>query len=271
MKQVKIGIIGCGTIGSTLAIKINKNKRLPANVYYLADVDEAKARSLQKKLSPRVRVASSETVIQKSDFIIEAASAHSAFHIASQCLKNNKDVLIMSIGGLVKGMRTLSNMVKKSEGRMYLPSGALCGIDGVLAARCSTIRRVSLTTRKPIAGLRGAPYFSFKKIDLNTIKKETVIYSGSAEEAIRYFPRNINVAALLSLASIGVKKTNVQIITSPQYKRNTHEVTVEGSFGRIKTISENVPSPSNPKTSYLAILAAEALLKKIFSSLKMGT
>ena len=66
-------------------------------------------------------------------------------------------------------------------------------------------------------------------------------------------------------------ETNVQIITSPQYKRNTHEVTVEGSFGRIKTISENVPSPSNPKTSYLAILAAEALLKKIFSSLKMGT
>ena len=110
MRKIKIGIIGCGTIGSILAIKINKDTSLPATVHYLADVDEKKVRSLQKKLSRRVRVASNEIVIQKSDFVIEAASAHAALSIAQQCLKKNKDVLIMSIGGLVKGMRTLMNL-----------------------------------------------------------------------------------------------------------------------------------------------------------------
>ncbi len=277
MKQIKVGIIGCGTIGSNLAIKIQKSKELPAKVCYIADLDKAKARLLKKKISPRkhkysdCRISTIEELIKKSDFVIEAASASISFKVASSCLKNNKDVLVMSIGGLVKGIKTLKNLGKKSKGMLYLPSGALCGIDGILAASGSSIRSVSLTTRKPIAGLRGAPYFSHKKLDIDKIKKETVVFCGNAEEAIKYFPKNVNVAALLSLASLGIKRTKVKIVTSPHYTRNMHQVIAEGSFGRIQTITENVPSPTNPKTSYLAILAAEALLKKIFNRIKIGT
>ena len=74
-----------------------------------------------------------------------------------------------------------------------------------------------------------------------------------------------------ALASLGVKQTTVHIITSPTLTRNSHEVMVAGAFGRLTTVTENVPSPTNPKTSYLAILAAEALLKKVFSRIKIGT
>ncbi|MBU1863615.1 MAG: DUF108 domain-containing protein [Candidatus Omnitrophica bacterium] len=271
MKKIKVGIIGCGTIGSALAHTIQKKFSPTIRVAFLADSNVLQARSLQKKLSSGVKIAPTKAVIQHSDFVIEAASIKVSFDIAYSCLKLNKDVLIMSIGGLVKKVHQLRLLGKKSKGTLYLPSGAICGIDGILAAQCGGITKATLTTRKPLKGLRGAPYFALKKINIDAIKKETVVFSGSAEEAIRYFPKNVNVAALLSLASLGSKKTKVQIITSPSFTCNSHDICVEGASGKITTKTENVPSPTNPKTSYLAILAAEALLKKKFSSLKIGT
>ncbi|NQV03924.1 MAG: DUF108 domain-containing protein, partial [Candidatus Omnitrophica bacterium] len=73
----------------------------------------------------------------------------------------------------------------------------------------------------------------------------------------------INVAATLSLSGIGPRRTRVRIITSPKYTRNTHEVEVEGEFGRFFTRTENIPSEKNPKTSQLAIFSALAKLKEI--------
>jgi len=160
----------------------------------------------------------------------------------------------MSTGGLLKF---------KDIKSIYVPSGAVCGIDGVRAAAIGKIKRVTLTTRKPPKGLRGAPYLEKRKIDIDKIKKETVIYNGTADDAVKHFPKNINVAATLSLSGIGPSRTIVRIITSPKYNTNSHEVEVEGEFGRLFTKTENVPSKQNPKTSQLAIYSALAKLKEV--------
>src|SRR5207249_4625865 len=94
------------------------------------------------------------------------------------------------------------------------------------------------------------------QIDLDTIEKATTIYEGSAQEAVTLFPANINVAAILSLAGIGGKKTSVKIIADPSTDKNIHEIQAEGKFGRFSIKVANVSSPSNPKTSRLAILSA---------------
>jgi len=87
---------------------------------------------------------------------------------------------------------------------------------------------------------------------------------------VKAFPANVNVAATLFLAA-GESEVRVKIVADPNIHVNRHEIVVEGDFGRITTLVENVPSPRNPKTSYLAALSAIATLRSIVEPVKIGT
>jgi len=162
-------------------------------------------------------------------------------------------------------------LVSVNKCRIYVPSGAISGLDAVKGAMVGTISNATLTTRKSPKQLEGAPYVVKNKIDLKSLDEPSLIFSGSAKEAVSAFPANINVAAALSLAGIGADKTLVQIIADPACKKNIHEIELEGDFGKLIAKTENVPSPRNPKTSYLAALSGVALLQRITSSLVVGT
>lgn len=256
----KIGLIGCGAIGTGIAEFVYKRLKGKARIVAVCDIDPKKAGLLSKKIKPHPSVTGLDGVIKKSDLVIEAAGMKISGYIASRAVSNNKDVLIMSTGGLLDR----GDLLKKARSKgcnIHIPSGAICGLDGLRSAAMGRIRKVSLTTRKPPKGLKGAPYL--KNMDIDKIKKETLIYNGTAKDAVRYFPQNINVAATLSLSGIGPERTKVRIITSPRYTKNIHEVEVEGEFGRFFTKTENVASKKNPKTSELAIFSALAKLKEI--------
>lgn len=256
----KIGLIGCGAIGEAIAEFVYKHLKGRARIVALCDMDLKKARLLSRKIKPHPSVTSLNTAIKKSDLVVEAAGVEVSGYIASRAVSSKKDVLIMSTGGLL-GRHSLLKKARSKGCHIYIPSGAICGLDGLSSAAIGKIRKVSLTTRKPPRGLKDVPYLKNKNID--KIKKETLIYSGSAKEAIKYFPKNINVAATLSLYGIGPERTKVKIITSPKYTRNIHEVEVEGEFGRFFTRTENLASKRNPKTSQLAIFSALAKLEEI--------
>ncbi|UCG35864.1 MAG: DUF108 domain-containing protein, partial [Candidatus Omnitrophota bacterium] len=49
-----------------------------------------------------------------------------------------------------------------------------------------------------------------------------------------------------------------------------HRIDIEAKEGNLRLEVENVPSEINPKTSTLAVLSTQYVLKKIFSSLKIG-
>lgn len=270
MKKIKVGIVGCGTIGSALALAICRRFKSRARLAGFCEHHGEKARRLMQRLGVKIPLVSATRLIQKSDFVIEAASAFISEKIANQALRRNKEILILSVGGLLLN-RSWIRAAAKSRGRLWLPSGAVAGIDGILAGRQGKLRRVKLVTQKPPQGLKEAPYFKKLKFPELRGNQEICVFRGNALQAIRAFPQNINVAALLSLAGRGPRKTEVEIWTSRIFKRNRHEITVEGDFGKIVTRAENVPSPQNPKTSYLAILSATATLEKIFSRVRVGT
>lgn len=173
----------------------------------------------------------------------------------------------MSVGGIIQNM----DLLEKLTARLFIPSGAICGIDGVKAANIERIDSVTITTTKNPRGLEGAPYVIESKIDLEKIKKKTKIFEGNALEAIEGFPQNVNVAATLSLAGIGAEKTKVRVVVDPSIKRNMHEIEVIGSFGKLYTKTENIVSPLNPKTSHLAVLSACATLKRLTGHVKIGS
>ncbi|KAF5437740.1 aspartate dehydrogenase, partial [Candidatus Methanophagaceae archaeon] len=54
-------------------------------------------------------------------------------------------------------------------------------------------------------------------------------------------------------------------------RKNVHEVKARGEFGKLFMRVENVPSATNPKTSYLAALSAIATLKRISYPIRVGT
>lgn len=267
-----IGIVGCGTIGSFIAKAIDKELNSSAKIAALCDIDNEHAINLCKLLSKKPPIVSLSRLIDKSDLVIEAASGESSFDLAEKALLKKKDVMVMSIGGLLGKSKSLFEIARRKKARIILPSGAICGLDGIKSAGTGRITKVALTTRKPPKALKGAPYIIANRIDLDAITGERLIFEGTAESAVQAFPKNVNVSALLSIAGIGAKKTIVRIITSPEYMINTHEVEVEGDFGRLITRTENVPSPQNPKTSFLASLSAIATLKQYLDdSAKIGT
>ena len=270
MKKVGVGIIGCGTIGSELAIACNDRMRESLYLSGICDQDGKKAVSLKRLLKGRALILNMDGLIRKADLIVEAASASSSADILKKAIKNKKDIMIMSIGGLI-GNEDLLEKAAKAGIKVYLPSEAVCGIDGLKSGSAGRIDSVTLITRKPPKGLEGAPYLKEKNIKLSDIKNETVIFEGSAKEAIKGFPQNVNVCAALSLAGIGADRTRVRIVTSPGYTKNIHEVEIKGDFGNISTKTENAPSKSNPKTSRLAVLSAIATLEGIIKSVRIGT
>ena len=271
MKKIRIGIVGCGAIGRALAKFIDKELIGVASLSALCDLDLTRALSLKNSLKrSRPAITKLDSLIKKSDLVIECASAKISYRVAKKTVSKKKNILIMSIGGIISKVKELFTLARRNSCFVYLPSGAICGIDGLKALSLVGIRKVTLTTRKPPKALEGAEYIIRKKINLKKIKKETVIFKGSAYGAIKNFSKNVNVAGLLSIAGIGTKNTEVKIITSPKYKRNSHEVQIESKAGKITTICQNVAFAENPKTSYLAALSAMAVLKGMFDSVRIG-
>ena len=159
-------------------------------------------------------------------------------------------------------------MFKKT---IYLPSGAIAGLDGIKSVK-DELESLSITTTKHPRSLKGAKFFETSDINLDEINSPTVIFEGTAKEAVSLFPTNINVAALLSLTGIGSERTNVKIVADPNTDKNTHHIEAEGKFGKMTFTIENYPDENNPKTSRLAILSAIETLKKYCSDdIQIGT
>ena len=261
----RVGLLGCGAIGSEIALAIDSGK-IPAQLTHLYDFSKENSKNLVDKLEHKPIITENAGLLASSpvDLIIEAASQDAVRDNVLSILQNRKDMMIMSAGALLD--ESIFDIVmdgcKDFNKRIYLPSGAIVGLDGIRAVQGELQSVVLVTTKNPNA-LKGAKFFETSTINLDTVTKITTIYEGSAQEAVRLFPANINVAALLSLAGIGSEKTRVRIVADPSTDKNTHEIQAEGVFGKFSIKVENVPSPSNPKTSRLAILSALECLRKI--------
>jgi len=271
-KKLRVGLVGCGAIGSSLARYILSDFRENARLVGSYDVDRKKTYTLAKTCkNPGLVALKLEDLIKRSDLIIEATKIDSAFAIAKKVILGSCNIMVMSVGGILGHYRELKKMAQKKGVRIFIPSGAISGIDGLKAASCGKIKKVTLTTTKPPEAFAAVGYVLKKKINLDDIRQEKVLFEGSALSALKAFPKNINVCATLSLAGIGPKKTRVRIVASNKTSRNIHQVVIESDSGTMVSRTENVIHPDNPKTSYLAVLSAVATLKQILDPIKIGT
>ncbi|OGB95546.1 MAG: aspartate dehydrogenase [candidate division NC10 bacterium RBG_16_65_8] len=268
--MLRVGVIGCGTIGGEICLAIDSGQ-VQAELVGIHDVMATATERLARRLRQAPPVLSQEEVIDAADLVVEATSRDVAPGIIRAALGHGRDIMVMSVGGLLGCLDDALALAKSGNRHIYVPTGAIAALDAVKGAAVATVSRVTLTTRKPPQALAGAPFVVNNQINLEGFREPTVIFTGSAAEAVPAFPANVNVAAALSLAGIGPQRTQVRVIADPTCDRNIHEIEMEGSFGRMVARMENVPSPNNPKTSYMASLSAIALLRRLTAPLVIGT
>ena len=254
---MKLGIIGCGAIGSDVAKAAETIDEIEK--IYLFDIDK----KAEQNLCKIIKIAEIKPVLDyldKIDVVFEAASQQAVREYASSILNAHKDIIIISVWGLFedKFRIELEKIAKKKHCKIYLPSGAVCGIDGILSASVDIIDEVTLVTTKSPKSLG------------KSVNKRTVVFEGSARDAVKMYPRNINVAANLSIAGVGLDKTKVEIVADPVATRISHKILAHGKFGRLRAEVENMPNPNNPESSYMASLSAIATLKRIVNPIQLG-
>lgn len=270
----KVALLGCGAIGTQIALAID-SKKIPAVLTHVYDQDKTKSMELVSKLHTKPEIVANSHLLSSNpiDILVEAASQQAVKDVGLSVLQNRKDLMIMSVGALLDEsvLEVLSDACNEYKKTIYLPSGAIAGLDGVKSVK-EELESVSLVTTKHPLSLKGAKFFENSDIDLDNLKDVTTIFEGSAKEAVQLFPANVNVAALLSLTGLGSKKTNVKIVADPNTKKNTHQIQASGKFGKMSFTIDNVPDPNNPKTSRLATLSAIQTLKKYCShDLQIGS
>jgi len=271
-KGRRLAIVGCGAIGSLVA-KLLQKKRSSFQVTAVFDTYLSNARSLSKSLKSHPKVCHRmNDIFSNCDLVLEAASVQAAPQVVKESLKRRKPVVLMSTGGFFLNRHELTRLAKKVRTKIYLPSGALCGLDGVKAARqIGKVRELRITSTKPPRGFLGAPGLTpDQKRKLYKSKQAFYLYKGNVEGAIRRFPANVNVAATTALASGSPQKLKVRVMADPKAKLNQHEIFLSGDFGELTAVTRNVPSPLNPKTSSLAIQAALAIFERLENYVEVG-
>lgn len=261
-------------MGTQIALAIESGD-FPATLTHVYDSSKDASASLVQKLTTKPEIVENPHLLssQPIDIVVEAASQDAVKDVALSVLQNKKDLMIMSVGALLDESihDILSDACKDFKKTIYLPSGAIAGLDGIKSVK-DELESLSITTTKHPRSLKGAKFFEASDINLDEINSATTIFEGTAKEAVSLFPANINVAALLSLVGIGSEKTGVKIIADPNTDKNTHRIEAAGKFGKMTFTIENIPDANNPKTSRLAILSAIQTLKRYCSDdIQIGT
>ena len=267
MAVKSIGIVGCGAIGKALIHAVAAGK-LPVRIAGVTSRTEKSARYFLAALKDGPPYLPLDKLIAASDLVVEAAGGAVVASLAEKVFAAKKDLMVISVGALLDHPEIIETS-RRTGCRLYLPSGAIAGLDGIKSACVGEIAHVTHTTRKPPAGLEGAPYLVERGISLAGLQEEKEVFSGSAREACRGFPANVNVTAAVSLAGIGPDRTRVRILAVPGLRFNCHDIDVEGEFGKLHVHIENVPT-ENPRTGKLTVLSIIRAVQDVVDPVRIG-
>lgn len=268
-RELCVAIGGYGAIGEAVA------RRLDAGIEGLKLVgvsarDAVKAESRVAKLKRPVPVVSVDKLAELADIVVECAPAAAFLDIARPALAAGRILMPLSVGALLSNL-DLVDLARETGGRIIVPTGAIVGLDAVRAAAEGTIASAKIVTRKPPAGLAGAPYLVERGIVLDDLKTPLKVFDGAAREGAKGFPANVNVAAALSLAGIGPDRTWLEVWADPDVTRNIHRIEIEADSARLSMQIENIPAADNPRTGRITALSVIATLRGLVAPLKVGT
>lgn len=264
----RVAIAGLGSIGARVAKAIDGGvDGLQLTAVAAQSIDKHRGWLAQLRSVPRTLPI--ERLPEVADIVVECAPSRLVQSIVSPVVSQGKAAVVLSAGALLEN-EDLIELAREHGGQIVVPTGALIGLDAVTAAAVGTIHSVRMVTRKPPQGLAGAPYVIEHGTNLAEIAAPQKVFEGTARQAAKGFPANVNVAAALSLAGIGADRTMVEIWADPTVSRNVHRIEVDADTARFSMTIENIPS-ENPRTGLITALSVIACLRKLHAPLRVGT
>ncbi len=267
---LKLGIGGLGAIGWTVARRVDAGDLPGITLVAVSARDQTKARAKIAELRSKPKLVTLAELAEHADIILESIPAAHFAEIARPAVQRGRIFMPLSVGQLLNHL-DLVDEARKTGARILVPTGALLGLDAVRAVAEGTVHSVKITTRKPPKGLIGAPLLAQRGISLEGLTAPLKVFEGSAREAIKGFPANVNVAVALSLAGIGPDKTTIEIWADPAVTRNTHTIEVTSDSSDLTMTIANIPSVETPATGKVTALSAIAALRRLTAPLVVGT
>jgi aspartate dehydrogenase len=249
-RDLRAGLIGFGAIAEAFITSLRARGELQRLVGVLVRPEriEALRATADRGL---VFVDTIEALLGlQPDVVVEAAGHVAVARYGMKVLAARRHLLIASVGALAERelAQQMAREVSPAAG-VWIASGAVAGLDGLLAARTCGLHSVTFTSRKSPPAWSGTRAESL----LDAASSEPLMFfEGTAREAASQYPRNANVAAAVALAGLGLERTKVRLISDPGIAGPVGLIEAEGAFGRFRFEMLGLASASNPRTSAIA-------------------
>ncbi|MGH8666779.1 MAG: aspartate dehydrogenase [Burkholderiales bacterium] len=271
---MRIAIVGGGCIARLILEHIGKGDLGELEVMGLVGREgSASCRGLAQEHAIAFTSELDTVIAQRPDAIVEAAAHAWVEAHAEKVLSTGIALIVLSAGALADDMlrQRLEAAARASGALLYVPSGGIGALDALKAAVISGADEVVIRTAKPPRAWYGIPFVEALGVELDRLEQPFVLYDGPARAGVKHFPQNVNIAAVLSMAGVGFDRTRLVVVADPHVVRNTHVITVKAVTGDISITLQNIPSPENPKTAWLACYSALAALRQMQSPIRYGT
>lgn len=250
LAHTRLALIGHGAIGRAITASLVQfpppGQQLVALLVRPHQLADARA-----ALPPGVQVTADLAALlaARPDTVIEAAGHGAMVAHGEAVLRHGASLMALSIGALadVHLHDRLLAAARAGQTQLLLPVGAIAGLDGLLALRQAGLHSVRYTSTKPPHAWQGTP--ADGPFDLAALRSPTVIFSGSARDAARLYPKNANLAAAVALAGLGFERTEVQLVADPAASGNSGRIDAEGTSSRLQVTVAGAASAANAKTS----------------------
>jgi len=274
MLVMRVAIIGGGTIARLFVSHIRRGELGRARVVAIVGRNErSRGRQVARDFRIPFVIGPHALLAKKPDVVVEAASHEAVHEYGEPVLRKGVAFIALSCGALCDDTlrRRLERAAEKGRTVLSVPSGGIGGLDALKAACIAGVDEVTIAVTKPPMAWKGIAYVEKLGVDLDSLKSPHVLFDGTARAGVPHFPANVNIAAALAMAGIGFDRTRLKVVADPALKFNTHFIEVAGKTGRFSIKLENVPSPENPKTAWLACYSALAALKSFKAPARYGT
>ena len=264
---MKIGLIGFGAINQDIYKYFIKNNH--SNIKFKKILVRNIKNYNQYDLNI-ITNSAEDFFKEKFDYVIESAGHESIFSFGEKVLKNKSNLIITSTGALTDD-NLLNNLLlcsKKYNKKLIIPSAGIGALDILSASSVGNLKEVNMIIRKNAEAWEGT--IAENHFDLKAYNKNLVLFSGTVREGAKLYPQNVNISATVALASIGLDKTHLKIISDSSINTHIISINVKGDFGEFNFEENVIPSQDNQKTGLIVSLAIIKTIKNLNSNLIIG-
>ena len=269
-EDMRVAVAGLGAIGMRVAQAVDAGAIGRMRLVAVSANDRERAARRVADFATPPQVLPLGDLAEVADIVVECAPAAVFGELATATIERGRCLMPLSVGALLNHP-ALIERASVTGAKIIVPTGALIGLDTVRAMAEGTIHEVTLTTRKPPGGLAGAPHLVENGIDISDLSEPLCVLRGSARDAARGFPANVNVAAALALAGIGPERTQVEVWADPTIDRNIQSVTIRSDSGEATMTMRNIPSDENPRTGRIVANSVIATLRRMTAAMVAGS